>query len=76
MEVPRRGVEWELQLPACATATAMPDPSRDFDLRHSAQQHWIPDPLSEARDRTRILMDTSWIHFRCATWGTPLWVLV
>ena len=26
MEVPRLGVEWELQLPACTTATATPDP--------------------------------------------------
>ena len=25
MEVPRPGVEWELQLPACVIATAMPD---------------------------------------------------
>ena len=24
-----------------------------------SQQHWILDPLSEARDQTRILMDTS-----------------
>ena len=28
------------------------------------------NPLSEARDGTHILMDTSWIHFRCTT-GTP-----
>ena len=27
MEVPRLGVESELQLPACTTATATPDPS-------------------------------------------------
>ena len=27
MEVPRLGVEWELQLPAYASGTAMPDPS-------------------------------------------------
>ena len=29
------------------------------DLYHSSQQHWIPNPLSEARDGTHILMDTS-----------------
>ena len=27
MDVPRIGVEWELQLPVYTTATAMPDPS-------------------------------------------------
>ena len=33
--------------------------SRVCDLHHSSRQCQIPDPLSEARDRTRILMDTS-----------------
>ena len=34
-----------------------------------------PDPLSEARDRTHVLMETSQIPFCCATTGTPLaWV--
>ena len=32
MEVPRLGVESELQLPAYTTATAMPDPSNVWDL--------------------------------------------
>ena len=40
-------------------------------LHHSSQQHWIPSPLSEARDQTHTLMDTSWIRFCCATTGTP-----
>ena len=35
MEVPRLGVESELQLPAYATATAMTDPSHICDLHHS-----------------------------------------
>ena len=35
------------------------------------QQHRIPDPLSEARDRTCVLMDTSQICFHWATMGTP-----
>ena len=39
MEVPRRGVESELELPAYTTAT--PDPSRICDLHHSSQQCWI-----------------------------------
>ena len=43
-------------------------------LHHSSWQHRIPDPLSKARDRTRILKDTSWICLCCATTGTPsLW---
>lgn len=28
--------------------------------------------LSETRDRTRILTDTSWIHFHSTTTGTPV----
>ena len=52
VEVPRLGVEWELQLPAYATATTMQDPSHVCDLHPSSRQHQIPDPLSEARDRT------------------------
>jgi len=61
MEVPRLEVKLELQLPAYTTAT--PDPSCICDLHRSSQQHLIPDPRTEARDRTRILMDTRWIHF-------------
>ena len=36
MEVPRPGVELELQLPAYITATSMPDPSCICDLRHGS----------------------------------------
>ena len=36
MEVPRLGVELELQLLAFATATAMPDPSHVCNLHHTA----------------------------------------
>ena len=52
MEVPRRGVESELPLPACATATAMWDPSRILDLHPSLWQCWILNPLSKTGDRT------------------------
>ena len=52
MEVPKQGIELELQLSAYTTATAMRDPSRVFDLHHSSRQHWIPNPQSEARDQT------------------------
>ena len=71
MEVPRLAVESELQLLACTTDTAKPDLSRVCDLHHSSQQCRIPDPLNEARDRTHILEDTSWIRFCCSTTGTP-----
>ena len=60
MELPRLGVELELQLQACTTATAMPDPSHICDLHPSSGQHQILNPLSEAGDRTHVLMDTSW----------------
>ena len=71
MGVPRLGVELELQLLAYATATAMPDPSRVCDLHHSLKQCQTLDPLIEARNRTHILMDTSRVHFCCATMGSP-----
>ena len=71
MEVPRPGVKSELQLLANATATAAPDPSLIFDLHPSSQQQQILNPLSEAKDQTRVLMDTSWVHYHWATIGTP-----
>ena len=58
MEVPGPEVEWELHLPAYDTATATRDLSCICDLHCSLCQCWILNPLSEARDRTRILMDT------------------
>ena len=63
MEVPGLGIELELKLPGCTTATAMPDPSYIFDLQHSSWQHRILNPLSKARDRTCILMDISRVHY-------------
>ena len=61
MEIPRLGVELEVQPPAHATATAMLNPSLVCDLHHSSWQRQILNPRSEARDRTCLLMDTSWI---------------
>ena len=55
-------------------ATAMPDPSRIWDLHHSSWQCWILNSLSKARDGTRNLMVPSQIHFRCPTTGTPPYV--
>ena len=65
MEVPRLGVKPELQLPAYTTAAATPSPSCICDLCHSSEQHQILNPLSEARDQTRILAETS-------QWDLPL----
>ena len=62
MEVPRLGVKSEMQLPAYITATAKRDLSCVCDLHHSSWQHWIFNSLSEARDRTHILIGTSQIH--------------
>ena len=56
-------IKSELQLPAYATATAMWDPSHICDLYHRSWQCQILDPLSKAKDQTRILIDTSQIHF-------------
>ena len=71
VEVPRTGVESELKLLAYATVTATQDSSCICKLQHSLCQCWFPHPLSEARDWTNILMDTSWIQFCCAKMGTP-----
>ena len=70
MEVPRLGVELELQLPAYTTATATLDLSRIGGLHHSSRQCRIPNPLSKTRDRTCSLVDPSWIRFCCTTAGT------
>ena len=63
VEVPRLGVESELQLLACTTATATWDPSHICDLHHSTRQYQILNTLSEARDGTQILMDPSQVTF-------------
>ena len=71
MEVPRLGVEVELQLLAYTTVTVTPDPSLVCNLYHSSQQRWILNPLREARDWTQNPMVPRWIHFHCTTTGTP-----
>jgi len=58
MEVPRLGVELEMQLSAYV---ATQDPSHVYNLRYSSWQHCILNPVSETRDRTHDLMDTSWV---------------
>ena len=63
MEVPRLGVQSDLQLLAYSTATATWDLSTVCDLHHSSWQCQILNPLSKARDRTQILIDPSWSHY-------------
>ena len=75
-EVHRLEVESELQLPAYATATATQDPSHVCNLHHSSQQCWILTPLSEARDRTRVFMDPSWVRHHWAMTGTSALTLI
>ena len=55
MEVPRLWLELELQLPAYTTATAM---------------LYSLNPLSRARDRIEVLMNSSWVHCHWTTTGT------
>ena len=70
MEVPRLGIQSELQLLTYTTATAMPDLSCVCDLHHSSRQRRILNLLSEANDQTCILMDTNWAHYCWATTRT------
>ena len=71
-EVPRLGVESELQLPVYTTATSTPGPSCVCSLHYSSWQHWILNTLSEARDWTLVLKDTSRVRYHRAMMGTPL----
>ena len=57
-----RGVKSELQLLAYTTATATQDRSCMCDLCCKSQECWILNSLSETRDGTPVLMDTSWVH--------------
>ena len=68
MEVPRLGVKSELEPPLYTTATAKRDPSSVCDPHHSSWQHRILNPLSEARDRTCFLMDTSQVLTAGSQW--------
>ena len=61
MEVLRLGIKPQLQLPATATATR--DPGHVCDLQHSSRQRQILNLPSEARDQTRILMDTTQVSY-------------
>ena len=76
MEVPRLGVESELQLLAYATATATWNLSHICSLYHSSLQRQILNPLSKAKIEPAF----SWILVRfvnCwATKGTPTYISI
>ena len=64
MDIPRLGVELELQLLAYVTAIATPDPSRVCANATACGNAGSLTTLSEARDRTHVLVDTSQICCR------------
>ena len=47
------------------------DLSRIYELHHSSRQHQMLNPLSEARDRAHIVMDTRWVRFPSTKTETP-----
>ena len=71
MEVLRLGVELELQLAAYITATATWVLNRVCDLPDSSRQRQILHLRSEARDRTRHLMDASQVITPEPCWEFP-----
>ena len=65
MEVPRLGVELELQLPAYPPATATPDPSHVCNLHHSSQRarfstHWARTGIKPVSPRTLVRFVNQW----------------
>ena len=53
------------------TPTATWDVDCVCDLHHSSQQRWILNTLSEARDQTWVLMDTSRVCYPLSHSGNP-----
>ena len=50
-----------LHLPTSVTTRATQSTSFGFKLHYSSGQHWILNPLSEARDRTCVLVDVRFV---------------
>ena len=72
MGVPRLGVELELQMQAYTTTQATPDLSYVCHLHHRPLQCWLLNLTSEARDRTRVLIDANQIRFHWGMMGITL----
>ena len=80
MEVPRLVSTLQLQLQAYntlhysyTTFISHYTTGTAAGLHHSSQQCQILNPLSKARDRTCVLMDTSQVCYHSGTIGTPIW---
>ena len=69
-EFPGQEVKAEFQLPAYTVASATQNLSHICGLHHNSWQCQILNVLGEVRDQTHILMDTSQVHYCCATMGT------
>ena len=63
MEIPRLGVESELQLPDYSTATAMAGSEPHLQPTPQLMATQILKLLGEARDLTCILMNPRWVHY-------------
>ena len=63
MKVPWLGGELELQVLGYTIPTATQALSHICDLHQSTQQRQILHPLSEARNQTHMLMDTSQVCY-------------
>ena len=64
MEAPRLGVESAVAAGLYHShSNEGSEPDRICNLHHNSQQHWILNPLSEARDRTCVLMDTNQVLY-------------
>ena len=70
-DVPRLGVESEVYLPKHKTKGGRPGASHICEPHHSSWPRQTLNPLSEGRDETCVLLDTSQIHFHWAMTGTP-----
>ena len=75
MELPRLGVQLELQLPAYATAAALPDLTGSATYTAAHQQYQILNPLSGARDQTQIPTDNRFVTTE-PQWELPVCVFV